>query len=132
MTFSWFNNIHSESLLTPNFVYFVLIVIQGDQISLVTLPQQAKSDGHSIQMFLSAEGFGTRLCDLETSRSQVGHDHLLVNECDVSKPNKFELVNAFHAAGECRWQDKNVTHFVKNINIVEFHGQIWNHNEKCI
>ena len=40
--------------------------------------------------------------------------------------------NAFHVAGECRRQVKNVTKFVKNVNIVEFHDQIWNHNEKCI
>ena len=29
-------------------------------------------------------------------------------------------------------QVKNETNFVKNINIVEFHYHIWNHNEKCI
>ena len=39
--------------------------------------------------------------------------------------------NAFHAAGECRRQVQNVTHFVKNVKIVEFHDQIWNHNEIC-
>ena len=41
-------------------------------------------------------------------------------------------VNAFHAAGECRRQVKNVTNFVKNVKIVEFNGRIWNHHEKCI
>ena len=41
-------------------------------------------------------------------------------------------LNAFHAAGECRRQVKNVTNFVKNVNIVEFHDHIWNHHGKCI
>ena len=48
-------------------------------------------------------------------------------------------VNAFHAAGECRRQVKNVTHFVKNVTnfvkkvkIVEFHDHIWNQHKKCI
>ena len=27
---------------------------------------------------------------------------------------------------------KNLTKFVKNVDIVEFHDQIWNHNEKWI
>ena len=40
--------------------------------------------------------------------------------------------NAFHAAGECRRQIQNVTNWVKNVKIVEFHGHIWNHHEKCI
>ena len=40
--------------------------------------------------------------------------------------------NAFHAAGECRRLVKNVTNFVKNVNIVEFHDHIWNHHKKCI
>ena len=42
------------------------------------------------------------------------------------------FLNAFHAAGECRRQVKNLTHFVKNVKIVEFHDHIWNHHEKCI
>ena len=42
------------------------------------------------------------------------------------------IVNAFHAAGECRRQVKNLTKFVKNVEIFEFHDHIWNHNEKCI
>ena len=42
------------------------------------------------------------------------------------------VINAFHAAGECRRQVKNVIKFVKNVEIVEFHDHIWNHNEKCI
>ena len=29
-------------------------------------------------------------------------------------------------------QVKNVTKLVKNVEIVEFHDHIWNHNEKCI
>ena len=40
--------------------------------------------------------------------------------------------NAFHAAGECRRQVKNVTNLVKNVTIVEFHDYIWNHREKYI
>ena len=39
---------------------------------------------------------------------------------------------AFHAAGECRRHVKNVTNFVKNVKIVQFHAHIWNHHEKCI
>ena len=27
---------------------------------------------------------------------------------------------------------ENVTNFVKNVKIVEFHDYIWNHREKCI
>ena len=42
------------------------------------------------------------------------------------------MVNAFHAAGECRRQVKKLTKFVKNVKIVEFHYHIWNHHEKCI
>ena len=41
-------------------------------------------------------------------------------------------LNAFHAAGECRRQVKNVTKFVKNVEIVEFRDHIWNHHEKYI
>ena len=41
-------------------------------------------------------------------------------------------INAFHAAGKCRQQVKNVTTFVKNVEIVEFRDRIWNHNEKYI
>ena len=37
-----------------------------------------------------------------------------------------------HAAGECRRQVKNVTHFVKNVKIVEFRDHIWNHHEEYI
>ena len=40
--------------------------------------------------------------------------------------------SAFHAAGECRRQVKSLTKFVKNVEIMEFHDHIWNHNEKCI
>ena len=42
------------------------------------------------------------------------------------------MVNAFHAAGECRRHVKNVTKFVTNVEIVKFDDHIWNHNEKCI
>ena len=31
---------------------------------------------------------------------------------------------AFHAAGECRRHVINLTNFVKNVKIVEFHGHI--------
>ena len=41
------------------------------------------------------------------------------------------VFNAFHAADECRRQVKNLTKFVKNVEIVEFHD-IWNHYEKYI
>ena len=41
-------------------------------------------------------------------------------------------LNALHAAGEGRRQVKYLTKFVKNVEIVEFHDHIWNHNEKCI
>ena len=41
-------------------------------------------------------------------------------------------INAFHAAGECRRQVKNLTNVAKNVKIVEFHYHIWNHHEKCI
>ena len=40
--------------------------------------------------------------------------------------------NAFHAADECRRQVKKLTTFVKNVNIVEFHYHIQNHDEKYI
>ena len=40
--------------------------------------------------------------------------------------------NAFHAAGECRRQVKKLAKFVKNVDIVEFHDYIRNHNEKGI
>ena len=41
-------------------------------------------------------------------------------------------VNAFRAAGECRRQVQNLTKFVKNVEIMEFHDHIRNHDEKCI
>ena len=41
-----------------------------------------------------------------------------------------DMIKAFHAAGECR--RPVITHFVKNVNILEFHGHIWNHHEKYI
>ena len=41
-------------------------------------------------------------------------------------------LSAFHAAGECRRQVKNLIHFVKNVKIVEFHNHIWNHHGKSI
>ena len=43
-----------------------------------------------------------------------------------------DLLNAFHAAGECRRQGKNLNKIVKYFEIVKFHNHIWNHNEKCI
>ena len=46
--------------------------------------------------------------------------------------NKLWYLNAFYATGECRQQVKNLTKFVKNVEIVEFHDHIWNHHEKCI
>ena len=41
-------------------------------------------------------------------------------------------VNAFRATGKCRRQVKNVTNFVKNVNILEFHDHNWNHHKNCI
>ena len=41
-------------------------------------------------------------------------------------------INAYNAVGMSRRQDKNVTHFVKNVNILEFGYYIWNPYEKCI
>ena len=32
----------------------------------------------------------------------------------------------------CISEVKNVTKFVKNVEIVEFHDLMWNHSEKCI
>ena len=41
-------------------------------------------------------------------------------------------INTYNAAGVSRRQDQNVTHFVKNVNILEFGYYIWNLYEKCI
>ena len=41
-------------------------------------------------------------------------------------------VNAFHAAGECRRQVKNLTKFVENVTMSEFHHHIRNHHKKFI
>ena len=41
-------------------------------------------------------------------------------------------LNAFHAAGECRRQLKNVTNLVKKCQNCGFHDHIWNHHKKCI
>ena len=41
-------------------------------------------------------------------------------------------INNLHAAGKCRRQVTNLTKFVKNYKIVEFHDHIWNHHEKYI
>ena len=51
------------------------------------------------------------------------------NACQVHL-QVFILI-AFHAAGECRRHVIHLTHFVKNVNIVEFHGNSWNRHEKC-
>ena len=42
------------------------------------------------------------------------------------------ILNAYNAAGVSRRQEQNVTKFVKNVEIMEFHGHIWNYHEKCI
>ena len=42
------------------------------------------------------------------------------------------LINAFHAAGECRRQANNFTKYSTNYKILEFHDHIWNHHAKCI
>ena len=42
------------------------------------------------------------------------------------------VISAFHAAGECRRQVKKLTNLVKNVNILEFHDNIWHHHEKYI
>ena len=42
------------------------------------------------------------------------------------------MLNAFHAAGECRRHIENVTNLVKNVKIVEFHDHIWNYHDKNI
>ena len=44
----------------------------------------------------------------------------------------YTMLNTYHAAGECRRQVKNITNFVKNVNIVELRYHIQNHHEKCI
>ena len=41
-------------------------------------------------------------------------------------------LNAFHAAGECRRQVKNLTTFLKNVEIGKFQTIFENHNKKCI
>ena len=46
--------------------------------------------------------------------------------------NPNSMLNAFHAAGECRRQVKKLTKFVKNVKIVKFHDHIWYCNAKCI
>ena len=43
-----------------------------------------------------------------------------------------DYFNAFHTAGECRRQVKNVTNLFKKVNILEFHDHIWNHHDKCV
>ena len=43
-----------------------------------------------------------------------------------------KMLNAFHAAGECRRHVQNCTTNVKNVKIVELYYQIWIHHEKCI
>ena len=51
----------------------------------------------------------------------------------VSPVSSIDYLNAFSAAGECRRQVKNAkNYFKKNVNIVEFHNDIWNHHEKYI
>ena len=41
-------------------------------------------------------------------------------------------LNAFHAAAEWRRQVTKLTKFVKNVDILQVHDHIWNHNEKYI
>ena len=44
---------------------------------------------------------------------------------------ELSCLNAFNVAGMSRRQDKNVTNFVKNVNILEFGYCNWNPYEKC-
>ena len=38
--------------------------------------------------------------------------------------HRYTHLNAFHAAGECRRQVKNVTKYVKNVEIVDIHDHM--------
>ena len=42
-----------------------------------------------------------------------------------------QSINTYHAAGVSRRQLQNVDNILKDFNIVEFLGYIWNHHEKC-
>ena len=44
----------------------------------------------------------------------------------------YNSLTLYHVAGVSRRQVQNCTKMFKNINIVEFHYHIWNHNEKYI
>ena len=57
----------------------------------------------------------------------------MVYDCKNKRQTCHKMViNAFHAAGECRRQVKNLTNFVKNVKIMEFYDHIQNHNEQFI
>ena len=77
--------------------------------------------------------------DLSTYITDGFHEFgtLFVNEVTCIKENK--QINSMirnydvHASTDVsRRQYQNVTHFVKNVNIVEFGYFIWNPYEKCI
>ena len=75
--------------------------------------------------------------DLWLSRANCFSDYMEIAWCMAIRwwddcESKGGLLNAFHAAGECRRQVKNLTNFVKNFKIVEFHNHIRNHHEQCI
>ena len=42
------------------------------------------------------------------------------------------LLNAYNAAGMSRRQDKNLIHFVKNVNILEFGYYMWCDQAKSV
>ena len=47
-------------------------------------------------------------------------------------PRPWAVLNAFHAAAECRRQVKKLTNLVKNVKMVKFHDNSWHHHEKYI
>ena len=72
------------------------------------------------------------LCQcLRRENSEMTSNLRLGEEWQGSSLHSWDI-NAFHAAGECRRQVKQLINFVRKVKIVEFHDHIWNHNEKCI
>ena len=66
----------------------------------------------------------------------MSHCKILITKCSSGKKfilvKRFNLINAFHAAGECRRQGKKLTIFARKFEIVKSHDHMWSYHEKCI
>ena len=100
-------------------------ILQVERHCAIEQTQQAptalRQTHQSWQSLLGLPIFQRRMLPICTLRS-VNTRYLFQYYCIPILLDK--LLNAFHAAGECRRQVKNVTKIEKNVEIMEFHDHI--------